>query len=318
VSLNRAETDTVRQNRFTSAGDNRYDYWRIAVDEFAGAPIHGVGAGNYSRDYFVERRTLEDVTQPHSVELQTLAELGLLGIVFLLLFLGGVAGGLRRRIGDSRRGPADLALAVAATGIFVTWFTHTSVDWLHEIPGVTGMALCAAAVLVAPWRTERARAGGRARFVLAAICALAVVAGVVTVGRAALAERYRSQAEELVDARPARAIAKAEDSLALNDESLATYFTKATAQARLGDYQGARASLLEAERREPHDFVPHALLGDLAVRRCDFWLARDNYMSASELNPRDPGLQGLANDPFYGTYGTPDACTGEKAGPRPP
>ena len=308
VSLNRAETDTVRENRFTSAGDNRYDYWRIALKEFGTAPVHGVGAGNYSRDYFVERRTLEDVTQPHSIELQTLAELGLLGVAFLVLFLVGIAAGLRNRIAAARRSPADLTLALAATGIFVTWFTHTSVDWLHEIPGVTGIALCAAAVLVAPWRTERASANGRARFVVAAACALAVVAGVVTVGRAALAERYRSQAEDLVDARPALAVAKAEDSLALNDEALATYFTKATAYARLGEYQRARAALLEAKGREPHDFVPHALLGDLAVRRCDFWLARDNYMTAAELNPRDPGLQGLASDPLYGTYGTADEC----------
>jgi UDP-N-acetylmuramyl pentapeptide phosphotransferase/UDP-N-acetylglucosamine-1-phosphate transferase len=315
VSLNRSETDTVRENRFTSAGDNRYDYWRVAVEEFKSAPVHGVGAGNYSRDYFVERRTLEDVTQPHSIELQTLAELGVLGVVFLILFLSGIAGGLRERAAAARRSPADLALVVAAAGIFLTWFTHTSVDWLHEIPGVTGIALCAAAVLVAPWRTERASSGGRARLVVAGLCALAVVTGVVTVGRAALADRYRSQAEELVDSRPAEALAKAEDSLELNDEALNAYIVKATAYARLGDYQRARASLLEAGRREPHDFVPHALLGDLAVRRCEFWLARDNYMTASALNPRDPGLQGLASDPFYGTYGTPDECKpGDLAG----
>ena len=80
VNLDAAEQRPSGSTRFATAGGNRYDYWRIAVDEFASAPLGGLGAGNYTRDYFVERRTIEDVTQPHSLELQTLAELGLAGI----------------------------------------------------------------------------------------------------------------------------------------------------------------------------------------------------------------------------------------------
>jgi Flp pilus assembly protein TadD len=94
-----------------------------------------------------------------------------------------------------------------------------------------------------------------------------------------------------------RAIAKADDSLALDDEALATYYVKAAAYARLDDYGRARATLLEATRREPHDFVTWGLLGDLAVRRGEMAQARRAYGRASRLNPRSAPLAALARDP---------------------
>ncbi|MBV9839119.1 MAG: O-antigen ligase family protein, partial [Solirubrobacterales bacterium] len=66
-------------SRLFSGGGNRFDYWRVAWIEFRSAPLGGVGAGNYPPDYYVHRRTTEAIQQPHSLELQTLAELGLVG-----------------------------------------------------------------------------------------------------------------------------------------------------------------------------------------------------------------------------------------------
>ena len=109
---------------------------------------------------------------------------------------------------------------------------------------------------------------------------------------------YRSDARELIADAPARAIAKADDSLALNDEALPTYYVKAAAYARLDDYRRARSTLLEATRREPHDFVAWGLLGDLAVRRGAIADARRAYRTAARLNPRDPGLAALSKDPL--------------------
>ncbi len=123
-------------SRFTTGGGNRYDYWRVAWNQFEDEPLRGIGAGNYDRTYFLERRTPEDIRQPHSIELQTLGELGLVG--------GAAAGGVPR--GDRWPGssaalarlatiPRSRLLAVAAGGTFVVWLVHTSVDWLHLIPG---------------------------------------------------------------------------------------------------------------------------------------------------------------------------------------
>ena len=145
-----------RDSRFTSGAGNRYDYWRVAADQFADDPIRGVGAGNYDRTYFLERRTSEDVRQAHSIELQVLGELGLPGIAALALFLIAVLAGFARRARAARHSLEERGLAVAAGGAFLVWLLHTSVDWLHLIPGITGLALAFAAVLVGPWRRPAA------------------------------------------------------------------------------------------------------------------------------------------------------------------
>ena len=62
------------------------------------------------------------------------------------------------------------------------------------------------------------------------------------------------------------------------------------------DYANARATLLAATAREPHDFVTWGLLGDLAVRRGELGQARAAYGRASRLNPRDLALRAAARD----------------------
>ena len=76
-----------------------------------------------------------------------------------------------------------------------------------------------------------------------------------------------------------------------------TYYVKAAAYARVDDYARARATLLEAARREPHDFVTWGLIGDLAVRRGELGQARRAYGRAAELNPQNQGLAQLAKNP---------------------
>ena len=90
--------------RFTSGGGNRYDYWRVAVNQFKDHPLKGIGAGNYDRTYFLERRTVEDVRQAHSLPLQVLGDLGLVGGLGLLLFVGAVLAGFARRARAAARG----------------------------------------------------------------------------------------------------------------------------------------------------------------------------------------------------------------------
>jgi len=286
------------RSRFTSGGGNRYDYWRVAWSQLRHEPVHGDGAGSFDHAYFAQRRTTEDVRQAHSIELQTLGELGLVGGAALLLFLGAVLAGFLVRARRARTSPRDLGLAVAGGGMFLVWLVHTSVDWLHLIPGVTGIALCGAAVLVAPWRRERGR-GGRAPLRLAAVgaCVVITLAGAVLIGRTALADRYLSDARSLVDSDPRAALGKTSDSLALNDEHMDTYYLRASAFARMNDYPNARGTLLEATRHDAADFVTWGLLGDLAVRRGDLAAARAAYGRASRLNPRNKGLQRVARDP---------------------
>jgi O-antigen ligase len=283
-------------SRFLSGGGYRYDYWRVAWLEFEDAPLSGQGAGNYDDLYFRERRTTEDIRQPHSLPMQALAELGLVGMLFLLLFVGAVLAGLWRQSRRARELPERRMVAVAAGGAFVAWLVHTSVDWLHNIPGVTGVALCAAVALVAPW----ARRGGASistRIVTIGLVAVAAVAAADSVGRLAYADKDRIDARDSLRSDPVEALRLANRSLALHDESVPALYIKSAAYARLGRYREARTALLEAAKVEPRDHLTWALLGDLAARRAKFRQARRYYRRSLALNPKNDLVKPLAKDP---------------------
>ncbi|MDQ3435060.1 MAG: O-antigen ligase family protein [Actinomycetota bacterium] len=281
-------------SRFTSGSGNRYDYWRVAVNQFSDDPLKGVGAGNYDRTYFLERRTDEDVRQPHSLLFQSLAELGLVGTLLLAIFVLAVLTGLARRALAARADPAQVGIVVAAGGAFTAWLVQTAFDWVHLVPGITGLALCAAACLVGPWQRPVGHATRRTRVGVAVVCGVLVLLGAVMLGRATLADHYRSRGEDALSSDPRRALSDADRSLDLNGEALPALYLQAAAYARLDDYARARATLLKASRLEPHDHVPWVLLGDLATRRGDVSLARRLYSRAAALNPRDISLSELA------------------------
>ena len=135
------------QTRLLSGAGNRYDYWRIAWHVFTAHPVAGVGAGGYTVAYYKERRTTEAIENPHSIELELLAELGLVGGALLLTLIFAVAFAARRWHAAAKRSPNARTLLVCAVGVSVTWLVDTSGDWMHLLPGVTAIALMAVAVL---------------------------------------------------------------------------------------------------------------------------------------------------------------------------
>ena len=288
-------------SRLVSGAGTRYDYWRIAWGAWKDHPIAGLGAGGYDRPYFLERSTVEDIRQPHSIELQMLSELGLVGAVLLSLALGGLAWGAWRASRAARSSPTRALLAVAGVGAVVSWTVHTSVDWIHLLPGVTGLALVAAVLLARAGDPPQAAAdpvaARRGRPVVIAVIAVGLALACVSLSRQGLAEHFRSSAQDALAARPADALRDADRSLRLDPEAVQSYYVKAAALARFNEPAAARAALREALRREPTRFVTWALLGDLAVRTGDFRAARDAYGRAHALNPLDPTLLALSKDP---------------------
>lgn len=290
------------QSRFASVGGNRYDYWRVALQEFRAHPLGGVGGGNYVQEYYARRQTAEYIRQPHSLELQVLSELGLFGAVWLLLLLGVVAEAIWRGLRPA--GAEAGAAAIGGAGVLATWTVQASVDWLHLLPGVTFLALTAlvvvrplTAVTLAPVPDEPtvrrwarvAAFGGRALPV--AFAFLAICASVISV-RVLLADRYRERAKDHL-AEPARALRETADSLRYDRWSADSYYLRSAALARNGDYGAARGALFVVARREPLNFLPWVLLGDLATRRGLPAVAREDYRRAQILNPRDPAMAAL-------------------------
>ena len=286
--------------RLVSGAGNRYDYWRVAVTAWRDRPLAGYGSGNYDRPYFQWRRTSEDVRQPHSLELQVASELGLVGIGLLALAVAGVGWGAARW-GRAARAPGlTRVLAVGATGIGAAWLLHASVDWTHLLPGVTGAALVAAAVLLMPVggaRATPARTSRRGRLLPAVAAGVILALAGASLSRQTMSEHFLRTAAGAIAEDPAAALRDADRTLRLDPEALGAYHIKAAALARFGEAEAATAALREGARREPGDFVTWALLGDLSVRRGQLGRAAGHYRRALALNPGDPSLRELARDP---------------------
>lgn len=133
----------AQSQRFTDAGSNRDRYWEVALASFADHPIAGVGASGFQVEWQRERDVADGVRDAHSLPLETAAELGLVGLAALALFLTGVA--LCARAVQRE----DPALAAGACAALTVWGVHACLDWDWEMPALTLPALLLAAMLLA-------------------------------------------------------------------------------------------------------------------------------------------------------------------------
>jgi hypothetical protein len=300
------------QSRLLSGSGNRYDYWRIAWRVWREHPVLGVGAGNYPHPYYLQRATTEDIDQPHSVELQALSELGIVGALLLVCFISGIGWGIARMHPAAVRLQLSRALMVGGVGTVAAWLGQTSVDWMHLLPGLTAIAIAAAAVLVRPRSPLRRPAASSSSGVgntfaskpALALGAVAVLVTLVVAGaslsRQGLADIYLTRAQKELEAHPAAAITDANRSLDIDPDSVETYYAKAAALARFDQAAAAHVVLSRALTHEPNNFVTWALLGDINVRERHLKEAQRDYETAHQLNPRDSTLSALAADPSSG------------------
>jgi O-antigen ligase/polysaccharide polymerase Wzy-like membrane protein len=280
---------TPGETRLGSTGGHRYDLWRIGWEEFRSAPVVGVGEGGYAAGYYVGRRTDRNVTDPHSLGVKVLAENGLVGALLLSGFLAAatvaLASGWRSATATERRWASGLAAAGAA------FVGQAFLDWVWLIPGVAGLGLVCLATAVAIVSLPRAACPARGRGARAAR-AVPVLAAVVVALLYVSDLHVRSARAATV---PAGRLSDARTAARLNPFSPVPLHLQAGALEALGRRDDARAALLEALDVEPRSFATMALLGDLETRAGDDAAARAWYRRALALNPRDVGLQELAN-----------------------
>jgi O-antigen ligase/polysaccharide polymerase Wzy-like membrane protein len=129
--------------RLTSIESRRYDYWRVGLDAYAEHPLRGIGAGGFRVVWLRDRPVREGALEIHSLPLEMLVELGVPGLLGLVLMVGGVAAAGGRAL---ERHP-ELAAGPCAVG--TVWLLHASIDWDWQLPAVTLPAIIAAGALLA-------------------------------------------------------------------------------------------------------------------------------------------------------------------------
>ena len=289
-------------NRLVSGlGSNRYDFYRVALDEFLHHPLVGIGADNFQQQYLAHGRSEETPRYPHSVELRTLTQTGLVGALLALIGLGAALLAAARAL----RSPDPLVRSVtgAALAGFAYWVVHGSVDWFWEFAGLgaPAFALLGLACALAPARAPSVGRESTARPGLAAggpprrwRRRVAIVAGVI-VGLAAavsLAAPWLSQLEVQSAARiwtsaPQTAYARLQDAARLNPLSDEADLVAGSIALRYGELARADRDFSLALARTPGDAYATLELGAIASARGERAAALRLLERAVRLNPRD-------------------------------
>jgi hypothetical protein len=155
----------------STAGTGRSEYWSTAVDAFASEPFRGIGAGGFETYYTANRDSGLVGRHTHSLPLQVLAELGILGFVLLLSIIALTVltalerwqlGRLRARseilapveevVQDSGWSVIPALAAIGTAGSF-----SMSIDWTAEFPLVVAPVVIAVACIVGPATTSLTR-----------------------------------------------------------------------------------------------------------------------------------------------------------------
>ncbi len=293
-----AVTPQNSPGRLTETASVRSIYWRRAIDVWQDHSLAGAGAGSFAQAQLRYRKEQARAKHAHGYVLQTLADLGLIGLAVSLALLAAwalaarntldlrrgrtIAGGARW--GRERVGLVTLALVAVVFGV------HSAIDWTWFVPAVTITALFCAGWVAGrgpigsrpsepgPPALETARASlprGRLLYERAALAVPVLV--VAALAALAVAQPWRAE-EKGSDALRlvaqgdyARAHATAEQARDINPLSPEPYFELAAVEDARGDSRAAVDLLEHAVQVEPAN--------------AEAWLRLGNYLLATMSDP---------------------------------
>ncbi len=283
-------TSNYDPSRLLSAdSENRWVWWKEAAGAFTDRPLLGWGAGSFPVVHLLYRQNRLSVSQPHSVPLQFLAEMGLVGGVLALLAFGLLLASAIRRVVSVPAGSERMIGAALVAGT-AAYLVHGLYDWDWNIPGVSLPALMFLGVVAGtpgPQTVRRAGAGTRALLLCALtlwLCTFALSAALPSVA-ASKASNALLAAAGTRSAAVEHAQASAELASRLDPLSDAGLRVMATLALRQGDNRSAIHDLVAAVNRQPSDASTWQELAFLEIQQGNY---RDGMRAATRLLELDP------------------------------
>jgi len=226
-------------------GNGRARMWAVAIDSLHGRGwAIGSGAGSFERNWDRSRRADEVVRDAHGLYVETLSELGVIGLLLLMAVLAiPLVAGVRRRAA---------AFVPAVIGAYAAFLAHLAVDWDWELSGValTGLFVGCLLLVAHRDRDERPLGGGLRATGVAAGAAAAAFAFVGLAGNTALARAKDANREH----RFADAAVAATTARRWMPWSPAPLQALGTARLEQGNVPGAKASFRAAISLDPNNW----------------------------------------------------------------
>ncbi len=290
-------------------GSNRYDFYRVSLDEFTAHPVGGIGADNFQQQYLRHGRSSETPRYPHSVELRTLAQTGIVGAI--LAIVGVVAALIASMAAARSREGLGAGVAAAALAGFGYWAIHGSVDWFWEFAGLGAPAFAMLGLACGlaprgggeapagrpeghagrPGETASGRSGGLPRPALIAVAlggtAVAIVAALALAGPW-LSGLEVQQAAHIWQRAPGTAYSRLEDAAGLDPLSAQPYLLAGSIALRRNELARGDREFARALGRSSDDAYATLERGAIASTQGRQAAALALLSRAAALNPRDP------------------------------
>jgi hypothetical protein len=275
---------SAAQPLLRGGGSGRWQFWTAAFDEFRDHPLLGGGAGSYEAWWARHASFSYFVRDAHSLVVQTLAELGIVGLAILTALLGStIAIGIRRlrRAAVGERGPI-----AALLGSLAVYSVGASIDWMWELTVVSAVAAILLGLLAGPATTEAGERASSMRVPLrfAAIGALVLVAAelVVLVADAEVGESRADVASgRLGSARSAALVGTR-----IVPWAASPYLQLALVDENRGDFAAARRAIGSAVSRSPDDWRLWLVEARIQNGLGDYAGGAASLARARILNPR--------------------------------
>jgi hypothetical protein len=272
---------------FSSGG--RDDFYRVALDSFGEDPILGHGAGSFQFSWEEQRSIDRPVHTAHSLYLQALSELGIvgglivLGLVGVLLWTGFSA--WRHASGRQREMAAALFAAMLAFAI------GAALDWFWEIAALGAVFFLAGGVLVAlrcaqlsmipPGEQPNSRRYGLA----IAGLAVAWISAVALVGPLLVQHELKESQHAAAEGDLASAASHASTARSIEPFAASPYLQLGLVAQAQGDLPQARDRLTQAIDREDRNWQLYYLRSLVEHETGDGAAAQADLDKAHELNP---------------------------------
>ncbi len=271
-------------SRLLSASTNgRKEHWDVALSEFRREPLKGSGAGTYALVWAKERPNTVHVEDAHSLYLETLGELGVVGFAFLAVALALILGAFAFRA----RGP-DRAMFAALLAAGLAWATANGVDWDWEMPVTTAWLFAfGGAALASLRRSDRAPLPFPWRTALRVVAVVACLALAIVPARVAIsASRFQAALEDFRGGDCSRAKSAARGAVAAEHSRAAPYTLVAFCDLREGRYRPALAAARAALAHDPRSWETNYVMA--VARAADGLDPRAAAKRTARLNPLEP------------------------------
>jgi hypothetical protein len=283
------------------AGNDRYQYWQVAVHQGAGHRLAGTGPGTFQLLWDPHASLYSPVLDAHSLYVQTLAEVGVVGLVLLVAFFLVLLGCAVRA--TMTRDQAARTRAASALAALVAFLVSAAVEWVWQLPVLPVVfMLLAAAVLAPPRRTasvrrtlaphpargepehpSRATAALRpALVVLAAACILGIGVPLAATGD------VRSSQDAVQTGDLTAAVTDARSAVSVESGAAEPYLQLALVLELQHRLSPAIAAATHSIRNEPLNWASWLVLSRLQAEDGHPTAALTAYRRARALNPRSP------------------------------